>query len=101
MFPDPTEIDPEGHRIVFENDHVRILEVRNPEGTQLAQHTHMPRVVVAVTPYRMRSVEPDGTVSIVDRRPGDAVWVEEEHHAASVQIGPTHAIEIEVKSAGD
>ncbi len=99
MFPDPTEIDPDGHRVVFENDHVRILEVRGATGTQLAEHTHAPRVVVAIGAYRMRSVTPDGTVSIVDRRPGDAAWVDEEHHAATVLIGPTHAIEIEVKSA--
>lgn len=99
MFPDPTDIDPEGHRIVFENDHVRIVEARHVAGTEFPEHTHRPRVVVSVGTYRMRSVAPDGSVTIVDRRAGDAVWIEEEHHAATVLVGPTHAIEIEVKSA--
>ncbi|MDH3754705.1 MAG: hypothetical protein OEU32_12600 [Acidimicrobiia bacterium] len=96
---DATEVDPDGHRVVFENEHVRILEVRGATGTELAQHSHPPRVVVAIGPYRVKSVDTDGVETIIDRRPGDAAWVEQEHHAAQVLVGPTHAIEVEVKSA--
>ncbi len=97
--PDATEVDPDGHRIVFENEHVRILEVRGDPGTELPMHSHRPRVVVPVGPYRIKSVDADGTETVIDRRPGDASWVEEEHHSATVLIGPTHVIEVEVKSA--
>lgn len=97
--PDATEVDPDGHRIVFENDHVRILEVKGETGTELPMHSHRPRVVVAVGPYRIKSVDRTGVERVIDRRPGDASWIEEEHHSATVLIGPTHVIEIEVKSA--
>jgi len=97
--PDATEVDPEGHRIVFENDHVRILEVRNNAGTHLPMHSHQARVVVAISPYRIRSVAPDGEVTIIDRRPGEANWVDDEDHSAEMLIGPTHVIEVEIKSA--
>lgn len=97
--PDATDVDPIGHHIVFENEHVRILEVRNQSGQQLAMHSHPPRVVVPLGPYRMRSVDSTGAASTVDRRPGEAIWVEQEEHEAEILIGPTHVIEIEVKSA--
>lgn len=99
--PDSTAVDPEGHRIVFENEHVRILEVRVPGDAHLPMHSHPPRAVVAVGSYRLRSTEPDGSMSVVDRRPGDAAWSGPEEHEAIVLIGPVHAIEIEIKSAAD
>jgi hypothetical protein len=98
-FLDATDVDPEGHRVVFENDHVRILEVRGGTGTDLPLHSHPPRVVVAIGPYRIKSVDLDGVETIIDRRPGQASWIEEEDHSARVLIGPTHVIEVEVKSA--
>ena len=85
---DATNVDPEGHRVVFENDHVRILEVRGETGTDLPLHSHPPRVVVAIGPYRIKSVDLDGVETIIDRRPGQASWIEEEHHSATVLIGP-------------
>ncbi len=97
--PDSTVVDPDGHRVVFENEHVRVLEVRVREGHDLPIHTHPPRVVVAVGSYRLRVVEPDGSVSVFDRRPGEVGWTNHEEHEARVLIGPVHAIEVEVKSA--
>lgn len=97
--PDATDVDPDGHRVVFENDHVRVLEVRGETGLELPMHSHRPRVVIAIGPYRIKSVDADGVESIIDRRPGDASWVDDEQHRATVLIGPTHVIEVEVKSA--
>ena len=97
--PDSTEVDPDGHKIVFENDYVRVLEVRSPPGQQIAMHSHPPRLVVAIGPYRLKSVSQEGLEAIVDRRPGEAVWVEREEHQAEILVGPTHVIEVEVKSA--
>ena len=62
-------------------------------------HSHQPRVVVAVNAYRIKSVAPDGEVTIIDRRPGEASWVDAEEHSAEMLIGPTHVIEVEIKSA--
>ena len=97
--PDATEVDPDGHRVVFENDHVRVLEVRNTAGTVLPVHSHQPRVVVAIGPYRIKSIELDGVESVIDRRPGEAIWADDEDHRAEMLIGPTHVIEVEIKSA--
>ena len=97
--PDSTEVDPDGHKIVFENDFVRVLEVRSPPGQQIPMHSHPPRLVVAIGPYRLKSVSQEGVEAIIDRRPGEATWVEAEEHEAEILVGPTHVIEVEVKSA--
>ena len=96
--PDSTQVDPDGHKIVFENDHVRVLEVRSPSGQRIPMHSHPSRLVVAVGGYRIRSVNDQGVEAIVDRRPGEATWVEREVHEAEILIGPTHVIEVEIKS---
>ena len=96
--PDSTEVDPMGHKVVLENEHVRILEVRNAEGAVIPHHSHPPRLVVAIGPYRIQSTRADGEVTTIDRRPGEATWVEAEEHSAEILIGPTHVIEVEVKS---
>lgn len=61
--------------------------------------TRTPRVVVPLGPYRMRSLDSAGAASAVDRRPGEVIWLDREEHEAEILIGPTHVIEIEVKSA--
>ena len=85
--PDSTVVDPDGHRVVLENDHVRILEVRVAEGQELPIHFHPPRAVVAIGSYRLRSVDADGDVEIIDRRPGDVGWTDHEEHEVRVLIG--------------
>jgi hypothetical protein len=96
--PDSTSADPDGHRVVLENERVRVLEVRVAEGRQLPLHSRPPRSVVAIGSYRLRSTDAAGDVSIIDRRPGDVSWSDGEVHSATVLIGPVHAIEVEVKA---
>ncbi len=95
--PDSTVVDPEGHLVAMENEHVRVLEIRLPQGAELAMHSHPPRVIVAINSYRMKSTDETGRVSIVERRSGDTVWSDGEEHAAEVLVGPTHTIEVELK----
>ena len=99
MADDSTVVDPTGHRISLENEHVRVLEVRLSEGTILPRHSHPPRVIVAVSAYRIKSIDGEGRVEILDRRPGEVVWSDGEQHEAEILIGPAHTIEVEVKSA--
>ncbi len=98
--PDSTVVDPEGHLVAMENEHIRVLEIRLPQGAQLPMHSHPPRVIVAINAYRLKSTDEKGKVSIVERRSGEAVWSDGEEHAAEVLAGPTHTIEIELKNLG-
>ncbi len=96
---DAAEVDPDGHRVVLENAYVRVVEARLPQGKKVALHSHPARVVVAVTGYRLKSTAADGTTTVFDHRPGEAIWVEAQEHAAEVLVGPVHALEIEPKAA--
>ncbi len=99
MTDDSTVVDPSGHRITLDNDYVRILEVRVPEGVTIPMHSHPPRAIVAIGSYRLEPTDEEGRTTIVDRRPGEVVWSDGEQHEAEVLIGPVHAIEVEIKSA--
>jgi hypothetical protein len=96
--PDSTEVDPEGHRIVLETDHVRVLEVRLPAGRQVPMHSHPPRVIVAISSFRLKSIDSQGRVTVVDRRAGEALWSDGQEHAAEMMTD-VHVIEVEVKTA--
>ena len=98
--PDSTVVDPEGHLVALENEHIRVLEIRLPQGAQLPMHSHPPRAIVAINAYRLKSTDKKGRVSIVERRSGETVWSDGEEHAAEVLAGPTHTIEIELKNLG-
>lgn len=99
MSDDATVVDPDGHRVTFENEVVRVVEVRAATGSHIPMHSHPPRVIIAVGAYRLKSIDPEGNARILDRRPGQVFWSDHEEHEADVLVGPVHTIEIEVKSA--
>jgi anti-sigma factor ChrR (cupin superfamily) len=90
-------VDPQGHRITFENEHVRVVEVYVEEGRSVPIHSHPARVTVAVGSYRMRSTDENGDSVIVERGPGDLSWSDGQIHAVEVISGPAHAVEVEIK----
>ena len=90
-------VDPEGHRVTFENDLVRVVEVNVTEGRSVAMHSHPARVIVAVSDYTLESTDPAGEATIADRKAGDVGWSDGQEHAVVVLSGPAHAIEVEVK----
>jgi len=96
---DATEVDPDGHRVVFENEHVRVVEARLATGAKVSLHSHQPRLIVVLTPYRIKHVSPDGRTVVSDRRPGEVIWSDTVEHAAEVLVGTVHAVEVEIKSA--
>ncbi|MCH8899231.1 MAG: hypothetical protein IH942_01915 [Acidobacteria bacterium] len=96
--PDSTEVDPTGHRIAFENDDVRVLEIHQPAGRELAMHSHPPRVIVAINGYELESTTAEGEVTVVARRPGETIWSDGEEHSARI-VSEAHTIEVEIKSS--
>jgi len=44
---DSTTVDPEVHRVVFENDHVRVIDARAAKGWMSAMHSHPPMLVIS------------------------------------------------------
>jgi hypothetical protein len=94
----PTPIS--GLQVKFENDRVRVLELRLKPGQREKQHSHPQYVLYALTDYRVRNTKADGSTQIFDRKAGDVFWGESVTHSGE-NIGNTElrAVIVELKPA--
>jgi hypothetical protein len=105
----PPEMDallaaPQSHKILFENDDVRVLDVIIPPGEHEPEHTHrMPSVMIVDRPAMIRYYQ--GTALIFSSLPGASEratvgqWMEPEgpHAVENVDVIPYHAFRVELK----
>ena len=85
----------------FENDRVRVLELRLKPGEREGMHTHPAYVLYALTDYRVKNTSADGTVRVFERKRGDVFWGEPVTHGGE-NVGDTevHALIVELKQGG-
>jgi len=93
------QIDPDSHQVVFENEHVRVIENLSSVGKTSPMHTHGSMLIVSLDLARLKVTVPGGESSIVDLRPGQVMWTDDPEHAWQLLAGQLHVIAIEVKSA--
>ncbi|WP_372910173.1 hypothetical protein [Salinigranum sp.] len=114
-WPWPDSLDalaaaPDSHRVCFENDRVRVVEVVVPPGETEPVHTHRwPSVMLVGRAARVRYYDGDGdVVSESPERPDDesatqspprVEWLEPEgpHAVENVDTVPFHATRVELK----
>jgi hypothetical protein len=97
---DSAVIDPAVHHVMFENEHVRVIDARAAPGWKSAMHAHAPMVFVNFGTARQKVIAPDGKTRLVDLNPGTVLWVDQPFdHSWELLSGDVHAILIEVKSA--
>ena len=87
-----------GLAVRFENDRVRVLELRLKPGEREAMHTHAQYVLYALSDYRVKNTSADGTVRVFDRKRGDVFWGEPVTHGGE-NVGDTEvrAVIVELK----
>ena len=90
-----------GLAVRFENDRVRVLELRLKPGEREGMHTHPQYVLYALTDYRVKNTSADGTVRVFDRKRGDVFWGEPVTHSGE-NVGDTdvQAVIVELKPGG-
>lgn len=97
--PDAVAIDPAVHRVLFENDHVRVFDARASRGAKSPMHSHPPFVFIGLDTARARLTLPDGSKAFVDTHPGQAIWMGEPlQHSWELLAGELHVIAVEIKS---
>jgi quercetin dioxygenase-like cupin family protein len=96
---DAVAVDPTHHNVVLENDHVRVFEALAATGDTSPMHTHPPTAIISLGTARMRISLPDGSSSILDLHPAQAIWIEDVEHSWEVLSGLVHAFGVEVKAA--
>ncbi len=85
---DPLEVAPEMYKLKFENERVRVMEVTFQPGQKIAEHSHPDHFVYVLEGGKLQITKSDGTVSDVDLKVGDTVWIPAETHRA-VNTGTT------------
>ncbi len=94
---DPVQVAPHVYSVLFENDRVRVLDVRMRPGEKSGRHSHPDSVWYLTSAMRARFTADDGS-AVEAEFPAGAVWREAETHAVE-NIGTTEvrAIAVELK----
>ena len=95
---DPVKVDPRHYKVVFDNQYVRILDVRQKPGDKSPMHSHPNHVVYTLAGSTLKFTSSDGKTNTVTNKAGQAVWRNAETHTVEI-AGKTesHALDIELK----
>ncbi len=99
---DATAAAPQHHKVLLENDEVRVLEVTVAPGEREPMHVHRyPAVMIIDTSPHMVEHLQDGSARDLGVRPPGARWfpVVQGHAMENVGNVPLHAIRVELKKA--
>ncbi len=96
MTPDVLQVAPKAHKVLYEDEKIRVLEGRFRKGQRLATHSHPQNFVYAVTPMKLKSVSPDGKTRIVKMKKGESSFNEEMSHAVESLVAGVF-LQIELK----
>ena len=96
---DLLKLMPETHKLLFENQFVRVIESRVPVGGVEPKHSHPHCVTVYLADVDVEiKTFPDGTISQAHRTAGTAGWSEATvHEVKNVGTTSSHNIRIELR----
>jgi quercetin dioxygenase-like cupin family protein len=92
---DPAQVGPNIYKLLFENERVRVFEVRFKPGERIAMHSHPDHVVYVLGDGTLKLSYPDGKAVEVVLKAGQTLWIPAETHAAE-NVGSTDAHSIVV-----
>ena len=96
---DPVLSNPEHYRLLWENEHVRVLEYTDLPGDETTEHHHPNSVMVTLSDFRRQLKQGERTAD-VELAAGQALWLpEQEHSGRNTGDSPTHTILIELKNS--
>ncbi len=96
MTQDVVQVAPKSTKVLFENEKIRVLEMRFKKGQKLAMHSHPQNFVYAVTAMRFKSISEDGKSNTVRMKKGESSYSEGSTHAIESQT-PGVLLQVEVK----
>lgn len=96
---DPLKVAGDTHKLVFENQFVRVIDAQVPPGKLEAKHNHPHGFTVHLADYTVETKSfPEGKVTKHERKFGSVVWSEAiVHEVRNVGKTPSHAIRVELK----
>ncbi len=85
---DPAVVASNIYRKVFENERIRLFDVRFKPGDKAVMHGHPDHLVYVLNGGTNRLAFPDGTTQDIDLTPGAAIWLPAGQHETT-DIGST------------
>ncbi len=97
---DAVKTQPDNNKVLFENDRVRVLEVKFAPGSTLKMHSHPAHVVYFPEGAKTKMTDSAGKVTELESKKGEARWVDPVTHTVeNTGKTPAHAIVVELKDA--
>lgn len=94
---DPVVTNPDHYKVVFENEHVRVLDFTDKPGDSTTRHIHPNSVMITLSSFKRRLQAGDRERDI-EVSEGTTSWMPAQQFAGK-NIGdtPTHVIFVELK----
>jgi quercetin dioxygenase-like cupin family protein len=96
MAEEAAKVAPHVYKAVFENDRMRLLEVRMAPGVRTELHAHPDYLVHALSDGLVRLTDASGEGADVEIHAGDSLWRDAEEHSA-VNIGDSELVAVFVE----
>jgi len=93
---DVIKVAGDSHRVIFENDHVRVLAVDLKPGQVAPMHSHPDSVSYFLTDGKLKLTLPDGKTIERNPKAGAATWSDATTHVAE-NIGPTEFQQVQIE----
>jgi len=95
---DPVKVDPAHYKVILNNQHIRVMDVRHKPGEKAPMHSHPNHVVYWFTGGTVKSTSSDGKTETHTSKAGQATWRNAETHTVeNVGKNEIHALDIELK----
>ena len=96
---DPVKVAPGLYKVEMENEQVRVLRVKFGSRQKIPEHEHLlPRVVAPLTPVKIKITGLDGTETMFEGKPGEAVYLTAARHSEESMLDEaTELIVVEFK----
>src|SRR2546428_4280360 len=78
---DPVKVDPAHYKVLLNNPHVRVLDIRVKPGEKTPMHSHPNYVVYSFTNGTVKFTLPNGKTNTATLKAGEATWRNAETHA--------------------
>ena len=97
---DPAKVDPERHKVVLENEQVRVLRWNINPHEKSVMHEHPSNVVVFLTDADVKFTFPDGKTAERHVKAGQVSWsAPVKHEAENIGEKPIELVQIEMKTS--
>ena len=98
MAEDAVKVAPDVYKVLFENEHVRLLDVKLEAGGSTEMHSHPDTLIYTLDGGKVTFTAPSGEVEEVDVPAGSSMWMDATDHATdNVGGAAIHALLFEPK----